>query len=213
MQYLLSFNLVAVKLLFSFFCLRKCVWKSKTPLFQMSIPADYTETRDSAQHGHNRASIRTGKGTNGGDGWWSDASNLQAQTPCPAGCNPHSTCLPREAFRILERLPWIPPLPGEDNLITVPTKKAASPEMCIQSVRLYLKARKFNKGAWGGDRAGPTWLTGISFLTNSQLDFGLTLNVYRINALGFGEWWIKHKIRKYPSTSSRIEKELKRLPH
>lgn len=156
----------------------------------MSTPADYTEARYSAQQEHNQASQHQDReGSKRRDGWCSDtAGNVQVQTPCPVGCNSHSTRLPQESFIILESLPWIPPLFREDNLITIHTQKATSPKMCILSVRLYLEARKFNKGGWSGDRAGPTWLTSISFLTNSQPDFGLTLNVYRINALGFWEW-------------------------
>lgn len=154
----------------------------------MSTPADDTEERYSAPHEHSQASVRTGKGANG------ETAEVQTQQVLRRCRRPvlsavtHSTRLPQESFIILQSLSWIPPLFREDNLITVHTQKATSPKMCILSVRLYLEARKFNKGGWSGDRAGPTWLTSISFLTNSQPDFGLTLNVYRINALGFWEW-------------------------
>lgn len=69
----------------------------------------------------------------------------------------------------------------------VHTKAATSPEPRPLHIilELRLRTRKLKKEVWGGDRASPTWLISLSFRTDSPPDLELTLNVYRINGLGF----------------------------
>jgi hypothetical protein len=57
---------------------------------------------------------------------------------------------------------------------------------CVLSPGFCPRTRKLNEKGWDADLVSSTCLISISLLLDSQLDFELTLSVYRINGLGFG---------------------------